>query len=171
LEGGASRALVFLNYPTALVAIAVLATLAPSLGPAARGVALVAGLLCAVIFWPGVVTQADLDARPVNAVCAVGVVLAVALSVGRTRPLGRMRGDGLRLAAAAHLLVVSLPREAADGGGTTEVVPGVAPAAVNWGWAVVLAIAVASWALWLRRATARSGASPHLPVPASDTRA
>ena len=254
LEGGASRALVFLNYPTALVAIAVLATLAPSLGPAARGVALVAGLLCAVIFWPGVVTQADLDARPVNAVCAVGVVLAVALSVGRTRPLGRMRGDGLRLAAAVLLLVFSLPWEAADlglyipgsifmssqhpdgsplaavhhghhhgmdgtlcvlavlllsrtlrpgrlhallagylalllgyglgnvvndgwleqvakRGWTTKLFPGVTTPAVNWGWAVVLATAVASWALWLRRATARRGASPHLPVPASDTRA
>jgi hypothetical protein len=252
--GGASRALVFLNYSTALAAIAALAALAPSLGRRAQGVALVAGLLCAAVFWPGVVTQANLDARPVNALCAVGVLLAVALSLGPTRPLGRAPGDRTRLAAAALLILIALPWEAADlglyipgsilmssqhpggsplaavhhghhhgmdgtlcvltvlilsralrpgrlhallaaylalllgygvgnvvndgwleqvakRGWTHQLFPAVTTPAVNWGWAAVLAVAFAAWALWLRRVPARSAASPPLPAPLSGTRA
>jgi hypothetical protein len=114
LEGGASRALVFSNYPVALAAIAVLGAIAPALGPLARALALLAAVLSAAVFWPGVVTQADLDARPVNAIAATGVALAIALSLGRTRPLGHAAGDRARLVAAALLLLAALPWEAAD---------------------------------------------------------
>jgi hypothetical protein len=114
LEGGASRALVFANYPVALAAIAVLATIAPAFGPRGRALALFAAVLSAAVFWPGVVTQADLDARPVNAIAAAGVAIAIALSLGRTRPLGRAPGDRMCIAAAALLLLAALPWEAAD---------------------------------------------------------
>ena len=59
LAGGASRALVFGNYPTALVAIAVLALLAERM----TAPAIVGAALCSAVFWPGVVDQADLDAE------------------------------------------------------------------------------------------------------------
>src|ERR1044072_5177090 len=72
--GGASRALVFGNFPAALVTIAIVAVVFESLrGPAFRALAVVAVLLCTPIFWPGVLDQADLDARWVNVPAGVGV--------------------------------------------------------------------------------------------------
>src|SRR5689334_20601862 len=56
---GLSRALVLLNFPTALVALPILALVAGRLWP----VAAVAAVLCGAIFWPGIVDQADLDAK------------------------------------------------------------------------------------------------------------
>src|SRR5437763_15764031 len=76
---GAGRALVFLNYPVALVGIAVLGLVWERLDRRLRPVAVVAAVLCAAVFRPGVVDQANLDARPVNALAAVGVLLAAAL--------------------------------------------------------------------------------------------
>jgi hypothetical protein len=114
VEGGASRALVFLNYPVALAALGVLGTVAPELGRRSRALAAVAAVLCAAVFWPGVVSPSDLDARPVNAVAAVGVALAVLLSLGRSRPLGHVPGDRGRLLVAAVLFVLSLPWLAAE---------------------------------------------------------
>jgi hypothetical protein len=113
LEGGASRALVFLNFPTALAAIAVLGAIAPSLGRRARVLALAAGALCAAVVWPGVVRQSDLDARPVNAIAAVGVAIALGLTLAACRP-GLPRLGPLHLLAVAVLLVIALPWEAAD---------------------------------------------------------
>ena len=61
IEGGASRALVFLNFPVALVAIAVLLVLLDRLSTGAeRGLALLAIVLCAAVFWPGIVNQGKL---------------------------------------------------------------------------------------------------------------
>ena len=89
VRGGFGRALVFLNFPTALVAIVLALTSADRL----RGVgwALVVAVtvgLCAVVVWPGVVDQADLDAKAVNALPALGVLgaLAVTLIALRARP-------------------------------------------------------------------------------------
>src|SRR6202011_3809818 len=71
LAGGASRVLVFSNFSTALVAIAVLLLLADRLrGRVWSGGAWVGIALCAAVFWPGVVDQANLDAKPVNAAAA-----------------------------------------------------------------------------------------------------
>src|SRR6266513_683469 len=68
IAGGASRALVFANFSTALAALATLAVLFDRLeGRIARLTAVAAAVLCAVVVWPGVVSQANLDARPVNA--------------------------------------------------------------------------------------------------------
>src|SRR4030095_11352845 len=71
--GGASRALVFLNFPLALVAIPLIVFLAERLPSfPARMAASVGVVLSAAVFWPGVVKQSDLDASPVNPVAALG---------------------------------------------------------------------------------------------------
>jgi hypothetical protein len=121
LTGGTSRALVFLNFPTALVAIPILALLAERLpGRLAKAVALAGIALSAAVFWPGVVSQADLDAKPVNALAGLGVLTAVALTVlsairldRPVRPL-RQRGDVLRAVLAVVAVAVGLPWMAAD---------------------------------------------------------
>jgi hypothetical protein len=91
MRGGLSRALVEANFPAALVAIAVLLAVVPR----PRWLAVTAGLLCLVVAVPGVVDQNNLDAKPVNAVVAAGVVLALVLSlradVPPARPAGRAR--------------------------------------------------------------------------------
>ena len=110
---GAGRTLVFLNYPTALVALAVLAVLAPDLGRRERVVALVAAALCAVVLWPGVVHTNNLDAQWINAAPAVGVVLAFVLSLGKPRPLGHAPDDWARAVCAVVLVLFALPWEAA----------------------------------------------------------
>lgn len=115
LAGGLGRVLVFLDFSTALVAPVALAIAADRLArPRADVLALVSLALCAVVAWPGVVDQADLDAKLVNAVPALGVAVAVALSfaAGHDRhPLGR-----LRLAAVVALFVLGLPWVAAEAG-------------------------------------------------------
>ncbi|TML63993.1 MAG: hypothetical protein E6G14_17715, partial [Actinobacteria bacterium] len=86
LSGGASRLLVFLNYPTALIAIGVVGLVFRQLESAAlKAVAVIAVVLSAAVFWPGFVDQADLDARPVNAIAAIGVGLALGLTVAARR--------------------------------------------------------------------------------------
>ena len=53
----------------------------------------VAGIvLSAAVFWPGVVDPGNLDARPVNAIAACGVGVAVALTALVWRRLGCSRG-------------------------------------------------------------------------------
>ena len=128
--GGASRALVFLNFPTALVAIAVLVLLADRLAsPATTAAAAVGVALCAVVFWPGVVDQADLDARPVNKLAGAGVLVALVLTLVAARRLGppvrpaRQRADVLRLAIAVAALLLAVPWLAADLGLSFDGVP------------------------------------------------
>lgn len=117
LEGGIGRALVFLNYPVALAAIATLAVSLDHLGtrplwlvPAGAAV-----VLCAVVAAPGVVEQDDLDARPVNALPAGGVALAFTLSLLALRRggLGRagvlLPADRARIALAAILITAAIP--------------------------------------------------------------
>jgi hypothetical protein len=116
IEAGASRVLVFLGYPFSIVAIALAVIAAARLGTrTAASAAALAAVLCATIGFPGVVDQADLDARPVNALAGAGVAIAFGLTlvalvregVGPTRPFGR--ADLLRALAAVALLLVGLP--------------------------------------------------------------
>jgi hypothetical protein len=117
--GGLSRVLVELNFPVAIVA-ALLALVAIDALP--RRAWLVAGpaiALCAVVAWPGVVDQDDLDARIVNAVPALGVALVLALTVAASARAGndvagRLPLDPLRIGVAAVVLLVSIPWIAAD---------------------------------------------------------
>ena len=110
LAGGAGRALVDLNWPVALVAIAIVVIV-----PRRPALRIAAAALCAVVFVPGVVSQGDLDPKAINAVPAVGVALAVAASWGRPFQGGpRLRGDISRILAAALVVIAAVPWLAAD---------------------------------------------------------
>jgi hypothetical protein len=120
IGAGFGRALVFLDFPVALAALPVLALAADRLrrGPAVVGAVVAAGL-CSVVFWPGVVDQYDLDARSVNALPAVGVGLAVVLSLAAGLHRERMRLH----AAPALLLLLAIPWLAAELGFHLDGVP------------------------------------------------
>jgi hypothetical protein len=128
-EGAASRVLVFLNFPVALAAIALVAVAADRLASArTTALASVSVALCAVTFWPGVVDQNDLDARWVNALPALGVGLALALTLLATSRSGvrfatRRPADPARIAIAAVVVLVSVPWLAADLGFSLDGVP------------------------------------------------
>jgi hypothetical protein len=116
LAGGLSRALLFVGFPFAIVAVALAAIAAARLAtPVAAALAVVAGLLCATVGVPGVIDQADLDARPVNALAAVGAAVVLALTiwalvstgVGEMKPFGR--GDVVRVVVAVILVLAALP--------------------------------------------------------------
>jgi hypothetical protein len=117
LRGGLGRVLVLLNFPIALVAIALVlqaVAVLPRVAWLAAGAAIA---LCAVT--PGVVDQSDLDARWANAIPALGVLLAFALTLAATRRAGasfapRRAGDPARLIVAAVVVVLSLPWAAAE---------------------------------------------------------
>jgi hypothetical protein len=113
---GASRVVVYLGYPVAIAAVPLAFIAAARLATRwAYAAAMAATLLCLTIGIPGVVDQDDLDARPVNALAAVGVGIALALTsaavirhgVGRLRPWTSM--DWLRVLAAVVLLLAALP--------------------------------------------------------------
>ena len=132
IAGGAGRALVFVGYPTAFLAIAILAFLVERLRRRwAFVVAAVAAALCATVAWPGVVEQSDLDAKPANALAGIGVLVAVGLTafalarggVGVVRPFGG-RWDVARLVLAVVLLLASIPWILAEVGIVAEDVPG-----------------------------------------------
>jgi hypothetical protein len=125
LRGGLSRAVVELSFPDALVALAVLAVVGGGLRGRARALAVVASVLCVVFAVPGVVRQSNLDARWINAVPALGVALAFVLSLlaaGSQAP-GRVRGDRLRIALAAALVLLASPWIAAELGFYLDGVP------------------------------------------------
>jgi hypothetical protein len=105
------------NFPIALVAIA-LALIAMAVLPAAAWLAAGPAIgLCATI--PFFVDQDDLDARWVNAIPAAGVVVALVLTAVATRRAGaafapRQAWDGWRLGLALVVGLVSLPWIAAE---------------------------------------------------------
>jgi hypothetical protein len=123
--GGLGRVLVDLNFPDALVALAVLGVIAPFLPRTRRPVAALAAVLCVVVVVPGVVSQSHLDAKSINAVPALGVGLAFALTVlARGVPsVRRARGDRVRIALAAVLVLVCAPWIAAELGFYLDGVP------------------------------------------------
>jgi hypothetical protein len=132
IVGGAGRALVFLGYPTALLALAILGfVVARVRRPWVLALAALAAVLCAPVMWPGVVDQGDLDAKPANAFAGVGVLLAVGLTafalarggIGVVRPFGG-GWDVARLVLAIVLLLASIPWILADLGVLAEDVPG-----------------------------------------------
>jgi hypothetical protein len=129
IEGGLSRALVLVTFPIALVALAVLGLIYRRLpGRSYRAVAIVATVLCAAVAWPGIVDQADLDARPVNVIPAIGVLLALVLT-GVVATKGGLStrpwhtADWVRVALAIVLFVAALPWLAADLGLYSNGVP------------------------------------------------
>ena len=130
LEGGAGRVLVFLNFPTALVALSLIPVLLDRLpGRRPRILAAAGVLLSAVVFWPGVVDQGDLDLKPVNMLPALGVLVAAGMTVAVARrgrvagPRPSTAGDRLRIAIAAVALVLAVPWLLADLGFSLDGVP------------------------------------------------
>lgn len=117
---GAGRALVFLNWPVALTAIPMLAVVVTEArSRSVSRLAVAAAILCAAVFWPGVIDQADLDAKWSNAVAGLGVLLALALTLVTVRrrglgPRSRAPGDRVRIVIAAVLLMLCVPWLAAD---------------------------------------------------------
>ena len=116
LAGGLSRTLTVLNYPLALGAIALAAVAGRP-----RWLMWTSIALCSLVAVPGVVDQDDLDARLVNALPALGVALALGLTLAASRRDGvafvaRARGDRLRLALGAVLVLLALPWLAAEWG-------------------------------------------------------
>ena len=128
IRGGVSRVLVFSNFSAALAAIAVwLVLLGRTPERVFRFVAFAAIALCAAVFWPGVVDQANLDAKPVNAIAGTGVLLAFVVA-GRfamrgRRWMPRQPGDRLRVVVAAVAVVLAAPWIAAELGFFLDGVP------------------------------------------------
>ena len=125
IRAGLGRALVDVNFPGALVALAVLAVVAGRLHGRARAAALPAALCCVVFAVPGVVRQSDLDARWINAVPALGVLAVFTLSLLADGPESprHVRGDRLRVAIAIVLTVLAAPWIAAELGFYLDGVP------------------------------------------------
>ncbi|HEU5065959.1 MAG TPA: hypothetical protein VFT86_08840 [Gaiellaceae bacterium] len=112
LPGGLSRMLVSWNWPAALIATVVLGIVVERVRRPL--LALLALVLCLLIVVPGVLDQADLDAKWINVLPAVGVLLVLSLSVAAARSgglggWGSPRGDRMRIATFVVLTLVSLP--------------------------------------------------------------
>lgn len=116
VEAGASRVVVFLGYPFSIAAIPLAWIAAARIGTRSAGLAaVVAAVLCATIGVPGVIDQRDLDAKPVNALAAIGVAIALCLTaiavvrrgVGSVRPLGQ--SDLFRAVLVGILVIAGLP--------------------------------------------------------------
>lgn len=110
LASGLGRALVFLNYPVSLAAIPV-AWLAADRIRSRRALwaAVAATLLCGVTALPGVVDQQDLDAKPINVLPALGVAIALVLSLRAPwERVGRLPLDPARVAIGVAVWLVAL---------------------------------------------------------------
>jgi hypothetical protein len=117
LAGGLGRGLVLANYPIALMAIALVLLAVDVLPPAAWWAAGPAIVLCAAT--AVTVDPNDLDVRTVNALPGLGVAIAAGLTIAAVARAGvgfatRRPGDGIRLAIAVVVAVVSLPWIVAD---------------------------------------------------------
>lgn len=117
IVGGLSRGLTVVNFPIGLVAVALILVAMAVLPAAAWWVAGPALALCATI--PLFNEQANLDAHWGNAIPAVGVLLALALTVAAARTAGsdlasRRPWDRWRVVLAVAVALVSLPWIAAE---------------------------------------------------------
>ena len=110
LTGGLGRALAFLNYPVSLAALPIALLAAERIGSRrAWTAALIAGALCAVTAFPGVVDQNDLDAKLVNVFPALGVAVAFVLSIRAPwERVGRRPLDPVRIVLAIVVWLMAL---------------------------------------------------------------
>jgi len=111
---GFGRELVALNFPFALVGIALVGLAWPRLQGRLRIAGVFAIALCAVVYFA--VDQSNLDAKPLNAVPALGLALAIVLVfvVGVPSMPKSVRGDRVRIGLAVVLLFFSAPLIAAE---------------------------------------------------------
>ena len=117
LAGGVSRTLTLVNFPIALVAIALALIATAALPRVAWWIAAPALALCATM--PLFVDQDDLDARWVNAIPALGVVMALGLTLAAATRTGTALApprpwDRWRIVLAVVVGLVSLPWIAAE---------------------------------------------------------
>ena len=128
--GAASRVLVFSNFPLALVALPVILLLVDRLpGRAAAVVAGIGLVSSAVVFWPGVVDQDDLDAKAANILPALGVAIAAGMTVAvavrggveRWQPARQL--DWFRVVLGVGVILVAVPWLLADLGISLDGVP------------------------------------------------
>lgn len=130
VRGGASRVVVFFCFPAALAAIPIIAIAYDRLDRANAAVAAWIGfVLCATVAWPGVVDQADLDAKRSNGLAGAGALIALGLTVAAARYGRRERarttpaGDRARLALALLVVLLAAPYVAAELGFFLDDVP------------------------------------------------
>jgi hypothetical protein len=130
-EGAFGRALVFSNFPVALIALALVAPAIDRLrGRLFDLIALVGVVLCLVVVVPGVVDQGDLDAKAVNAIPAVGVLILIALTLlavaraGVGEPRSWRLSDLIRALAVVALVLAAIPWIFAELGFYVGHVPG-----------------------------------------------
>jgi hypothetical protein len=123
VPAGFGRELVALNFPFALVGIALVGLAWPRLHGRLRILGVIAIALCAVVYFA--VDQSNLDAKPLNAAPALGLALAVALVLVAGVPSAPRtdRGDAVRIGLAAVLIFFSAPLIAAELGFFTDGVP------------------------------------------------
>jgi hypothetical protein len=112
LGGGLGRSVVLFNYPIVFVAAALALVAVAALPRRAWLAAAPTIASCALV--PLVVDESDLDVRPANAIPALGVILALALTFVASRRAGigfapRRPGDRARVVVAVLVLFVSLP--------------------------------------------------------------
>ena len=114
IAAGFGRELVALNFPFALVGIALVGLAWPRLHGRMRTLGVLAIVLCAVVYFA--VDQSNLDAKPLNAVPALGLALAVVLVfvVGVPSVPRSVRGDRVRIGLVVVLLFFSAPLIAAE---------------------------------------------------------
>jgi hypothetical protein len=112
LAGGLGRSVVLLNFPIAFVAVAT--TLVAVAVLSTRAWLLAAPAIASCVLVPFVVDEDDLDVRPANAIPALGVLVALVLTIVAARRTGlsvapRRRGDVARVVIAIGVVVISLP--------------------------------------------------------------
>src|SRR5206468_10416945 len=115
VHGGLSRALVYVNFPLGLAALAMLLVLADRMSFERRLAAVAAVVLWIPVFSSRVLSQEHLDATWRNAIPAAGVAIAAFLTL--TTPALRpavVRGDRIRVAVGAVLTLLALPWIAAE---------------------------------------------------------
>ena len=122
IRAGFGRELVALNFPFALVGVALVGLAWPRLHGRLRLAGAIAIALCAVVYFA--VDQSNLDAKPLNVVPALGLALAIALvlAVG-VSGVRRMCGDRVRVGLAAVLIFFCAPLIAAELGFFLDGVP------------------------------------------------
>jgi hypothetical protein len=115
VDGGLSRAVVYVNFPLGIAAMTLLLATADRMSRAQRLLAFLAAALWVQVFSPRVLSESYLDARWSNAAPALGVALALALTL-RTPALRpeRVRGDAARIVVGVVLVVLALPWIAAE---------------------------------------------------------
>jgi hypothetical protein len=127
-DGGAGRVVVFLGFPTALAAVAILGFVYERLrGRWALPVSLTALVLCASVARPGVVDEANLDVKWSNAFAAAGTATVLVLSIVGRAPLRRAKpsraGDLARVGVAVVAAFAALPWMGAELGFFLDRVP------------------------------------------------